>query len=154
MQGLVATWITKYVHMLFVYMIILFLFFPLPFLLPPASLPPPPAPIRLCLPPLLPPPAHNWCSFVTCVTWMYSRVVLWDWELMYFQDYVYIIFVYRVVYVDMSTCSSQLNHLSLESWVSNSSPPPEFSLHPLSLTPLSLSGSVLSHTGVTSRTCG
>ena len=33
---------------------------------------------------------------------------------MYFQDYVYIIFVYRV---DMSTCSSQLNHLSLESTI-------------------------------------
>ena len=46
---------------------------------------------------------------------MYRRVVLWDWELMYFQDYVYIILVYRVVDVDMSTRSSQLNHLSLES---------------------------------------
>ena len=45
---------------------------------------------------------------------MYRRVVLWDWELMYFQDYVYIILVYRVVDVDMSTHSSQLNHLSLE----------------------------------------
>ena len=66
-----------------------------------------------CPPPL--PPAHNWCSFVTCVTWMHRRVVLWDWELMHFQAYVYIIFVYRVVYVDMSTRSSQLNHLSLES---------------------------------------
>ena len=32
-----------------------------------------------------------------------------------FPAYVYIIFVYRVVYVDMSTRSSQLNHLSLES---------------------------------------
>ena len=34
-----------------------------------------------------------------------------------FPAYVYIIFVYRVVYVDMSTRSSQLNHLSLESRV-------------------------------------
>ena len=41
--------------------------------------------------------------------------VLWDWELMYFQAYVYIVFVYRVVCVDMSTRSSQLNHLNLES---------------------------------------
>ena len=32
---------------------------------------------------------------------------------MHFQAYVYIIFVYRVVYVDMSTRSSQLNHLDL-----------------------------------------
>ena len=32
-----------------------------------------------------------------------------------FPAYVYIIFVYRVVYVDMSTRSSQLNHLNLES---------------------------------------
>ena len=70
--------------------------FPLPFLLSPL------------------PPAHNWCSFVTSVTWIHRRVVLWDWELMYFQVYVYIIFVYRVVYVDMSTRSSQINHLSLE----------------------------------------
>ena len=31
-----------------------------------------------------------------------------------FPAYVYIIFVYRVVYVDMSTRSSQLNHLNLE----------------------------------------
>ena len=46
---------------------------------------------------------------------MYRRVVLWDWELMYFQAYVHIIFVYRVVYVDMGTRSSQLNHLNLES---------------------------------------
>ena len=45
---------------------------------------------------------------------MHRRVVLWDWELMYFRAYVYIIFVYRVVYVDMSTRSSQLNHLNLE----------------------------------------
>ena len=50
-----------------------------------------------------------------CVTWMHRRVVLWDWELMHFQAYVYIIFVYRFVYVDMSTRSSQMNHLSLES---------------------------------------
>ena len=42
-------------------------------------------------------------------------MVLWDWELMHFQAYVYIIFVYRFVYVDMSTRSSQINHLSLES---------------------------------------
>ena len=49
---------------------------------------------------------------MTCVTWMHRRVVLWDWELMYFQAYVYTIFVYRVVYVDMSTRSSQLNHLN------------------------------------------
>ena len=34
-----------------------------------------------------------------------------------FPAYVYIIFVYRVVYVDMSTRSSQLNYLSLESRV-------------------------------------
>ena len=34
---------------------------------------------------------------------------------MHFQAYVYIIFVYRVVYVDMSTRSSQLNHLNL--WI-------------------------------------
>ena len=34
---------------------------------------------------------------------------------MHFQAYVYIIFVYRFVYVDMSTRSSQINHLSLES---------------------------------------
>ena len=34
-----------------------------------------------------------------------------------FPAYVYIIFVCRVVYVDMSTRSSQLNHLSLESWI-------------------------------------
>ena len=45
---------------------------------------------------------------------MHRRVVLWDWELMYFRAFVYIIFVYRVVYVDMSTRSSQLNHLNLE----------------------------------------
>ena len=32
-----------------------------------------------------------------------------------FQAYVYIIFVYRFVYVDMSTRSSQLNRLNLES---------------------------------------
>ena len=32
-----------------------------------------------------------------------------------FPAYVYIIFVYRVVYVDMNTRSSQLNHLNLES---------------------------------------
>ena len=32
---------------------------------------------------------------------------------MHFQPYVYIIVVYRVVYVDMSTRSSQLNHLDL-----------------------------------------
>ena len=49
------------------------------------------------------------------VMWMHRRVVLWDWELMHFQAYVYIIFVYRVVYVDMNTRSSQLNHLNLES---------------------------------------
>ena len=42
-------------------------------------------------------------------------MALWDWEFMHFQAHVYIIFVYRVVYVDMSTRSSQLNHLSLES---------------------------------------
>ena len=53
--------------------------------------------------------------FVTCAMWMHRRVVLWDWELLHFQAYVYIIFVYRVVYVDMSTRSSQLNHLNLES---------------------------------------
>ena len=52
---------------------------------------------------------------MTCVTWMHRRVVLWDWELMHVQAYVYIIFVYRFVYVDMSTRSSQINHLSLES---------------------------------------
>ena len=34
---------------------------------------------------------------------------------MHLQAYVHIIFVYRVVHVDMSTRSSQLNHLSLES---------------------------------------
>ena len=34
---------------------------------------------------------------------------------MHFQAYVYFIFVYRFVYVDMSTRSSQINHLSLES---------------------------------------
>ena len=34
---------------------------------------------------------------------------------MHFQAYVYIMFVYRVVYVDMSIRSSQLNHLNLES---------------------------------------
>ena len=34
---------------------------------------------------------------------------------MHVQAYVYIIFVYRFVYVDMSTRSSQINHLSLES---------------------------------------
>ncbi len=39
MQGLVATWITNYVHILFVYMIIFLLFFPLPFLLPPSPAP-------------------------------------------------------------------------------------------------------------------
>ena len=52
---------------------------------------------------------------MTCVTWMHRRVVLWDWELMYFQAYVYIIFifVYHVVYVDMSTRSGLLNHLNL-----------------------------------------
>ena len=71
------------------------------------------------LSPLLPTPsppasAHNWCSLVTCVTWMHRRVVLWDWELMHFQAYVDIIFVYRVVCVDMSTRSSQLNHLNLD----------------------------------------
>ena len=32
-----------------------------------------------------------------------------------FPAYVYIIFVYRVVCVDMSTRSGQLNHLNLES---------------------------------------
>ena len=31
---------------------------------------------------------------------------------MHVQAYVYIIFVYRFVYVDMSTRSSQINHLS------------------------------------------
>ena len=94
--------------------------FPFPFLLPPPLPPTPPhsprphPPLPAAPPP--PPPAHNWCSFVTCVTWMHRRVVLWDWELMHFQAYVYIIFVYRFVYVDMSTRSSQINHLSLESW--------------------------------------
>ena len=34
-----------------------------------------------------------------------------------FPAYVYIIFVYHVVYVDMSTRSSQLNHLNLESGI-------------------------------------
>ena len=34
---------------------------------------------------------------------------------MHFQAYVDIIFLYRVVYVDMSTRSSQINHLNLES---------------------------------------
>ena len=52
---------------------------------------------------------------MTCVTRMHRRVDLWDWELMYFQAYVYTIFVYRVVCVDVSTRSSQLNHLNLES---------------------------------------
>ena len=52
-------------------------------------------------------PTYN---FVTCVMWMHRRVVLWDWELMYFQAYVYIIFVYHVVYVDMSTRSSQFKN--------------------------------------------
>ena len=41
-------------------------------------------------------------------------MVLWDWELMYFQAYMYIIFVYHVVNIDKSTRSSQLNHLNLE----------------------------------------
>ena len=80
---------------------------PTPHLPLPAAPPPPPPPP--------PPPAYNWCSFLTRVTWIHRRVVLWDWELMHFQTYVYIIFVYRVVYVDMSTCSSQINHLSLDS---------------------------------------
>ena len=31
---------------------------------------------------------------------MHRRVVLWDWELMHFQAYVFIIYVYRAVYVD------------------------------------------------------
>ena len=53
------------------------------------------------------------CVCVTCVTWMHRRVVLWDRELMHFQAYVYTIFVYSVVYVDMSTHSSQINLLSL-----------------------------------------
>ena len=53
------------------------------------------------------------CSLVICVTWMHRRVVLWDLELMHFRAYVCIIFVYRVVYVDMSTRSSQINHLNL-----------------------------------------
>ena len=108
-----------------VYMIIFLLFFPSLFYSP---LPPPPDPTSLPTPPSAPacrpsspppppPTAHNWCSFVTCVTWMHRRVVLWDWELMHFQAYVYIIFVYHFVYVDMSTRSSQINHLSLESWV-------------------------------------
>ena len=44
MQGLVATWITKYVHMLFVYMIIFLLFCPSLFYSPPAP-PPPPLPV-------------------------------------------------------------------------------------------------------------
>ena len=35
---------------------------------------------------------------------------------MYFQTYVYIIFVHSVAYVDMSTRSSQRNHLNLESF--------------------------------------
>ena len=33
---------------------------------------------------------------------------------MHLQAYVYIIFVFRVVYVEMSTRSSQINHLNLE----------------------------------------
>ena len=40
---------------------------------------------------------------------------LWDWELMYLQAYVYIIFVYRVVHVHTSTRSSHLNHFNLDS---------------------------------------
>ena len=32
-----------------------------------------------------------------------------------FPAYAYILFVYRVVYADMSARSSQLNHLNLES---------------------------------------
>ena len=47
---------------------------------------------------------------------MHRGVALWDWELMHFQAYVYIMFVYHVVYVDMNTRSSQLNHLNLESF--------------------------------------
>ena len=35
---------------------------------------------------------------------------------MHFQAYVCTIFVYRVVHVDMSTRSNQLNHLNLESF--------------------------------------
>ena len=68
-------------------------------------------------PPPQNPPAHNRCSLVICVVWMYGRVVWWDWELMHFQANVYIIFVYRVVYVDMSSRSSRffVNHLKVES---------------------------------------
>ena len=57
----------------------------------------------LCVCLLHPPPppssAHSQGSLVICVVWMYRRVVLWDWELMHF----YIMFVYRLEYVDMST---------------------------------------------------
>ena len=64
---------------------------------------------------------------------MHRRVVLWDWELMHLQVYVYINFVYRVVYVDMSTRSSQLNHLNLEKNLESTSTPPPPPPRPLSL---------------------
>ena len=82
---------------------------------------PPPPPHPPTPPPRLPLPTTDavlWCVFCGCRDRFVF--VLWDWELMHSQTYVYIIFVYHVVYVDMSIPSSQINHLNLEScWFQN-----------------------------------